>query len=136
VRPFPRFGNINYVTYDATSNYNSLQLQVHRRFAAGLEISGVWTWSKVMSTSDNGAVSPYLNERARYYGLASFDRTHVVNLNWIYDLPKVSRFYHQRALSLPTPRRGIQRPPGPGHLRTQPAPPATGAEVSFLRISP
>ena len=87
LRPYPGFGNINYVTYDATSNYNSLQVQAHRRFSKGLEISGVWTWSKTMSTSDNGAVSLYVNERARYYGLAGFDRTHVANINWIYELP-------------------------------------------------
>lgn len=93
LRPYPGLGNISYVTYDATSNYNSLQVQVHRRFTKGLEISGVWTWSKTMSTSDNGAVSPYLNERARYYGLAGFDRTHIVNINWIYDLPHVSRWW-------------------------------------------
>ncbi|MCU1236553.1 MAG: hypothetical protein JWP63_4520 [Candidatus Solibacter sp.] len=94
LRPFPGLGNINQVTYDATSNYNSLQVQAHRRFTAGLEISGVWTWSKVMSTSDNGAISPFFNERARYYGLASFDRTHIVNINWVYDLPRVSRLWN------------------------------------------
>jgi hypothetical protein len=91
IRPFPGFGNINYVTYDATSNYNSLQVQAHRRFTKVLQMSGVWTWSKTMSTSDGGAVSRYLNERARYYERAAFDRTHIVNINWIYDLPKVSR---------------------------------------------
>ena len=53
-----------------------------------------------MSTSDGGAVSPYQDERTRYYGLASLDRTHVVNLNWIYDLPKVSRFWSNRATRL------------------------------------
>jgi len=39
--PYPGFGNINQVTYDATSNYNSLQVQANRRFTKGLEISGV-----------------------------------------------------------------------------------------------
>jgi hypothetical protein len=93
LRPYPGLGNINYVTYDATGNYNSLQVQVQRRFSRGLQIGGVWTWSKAMSTSDGGAVSLFVNERARYYGLAGYDRTHVANINWIYDVPKLSRFW-------------------------------------------
>ena len=35
----PRLGNI---TSGATSNYNSLQVQIHRPFAEGLKISGGW----------------------------------------------------------------------------------------------
>ena len=89
LRPYPGFGNITYQTYGATSNYNSLQVQVHRRFQKGLQVSGVWTWSKTMSTSDNGIVSLFLNERSRYYERAAYDRTHIANLNWIYDLPKI-----------------------------------------------
>jgi len=91
--PYRGLGNIPYITYDATSNYNSLQVQVHRRFASGLVVNGVWTWSKAMDTSDNGAVSKYLNEVSRYYGFAGFDRTHIVNVNWVYDLPKASKLW-------------------------------------------
>jgi hypothetical protein len=91
--PYPGLGNLPYVSYDATSNYNSLQVQAHRRFVKGLVINGVWTYSKTMSTSDGAAVSQYLNEKARYYGPAAFDRTHVVNVNWIYDLPKGSNLW-------------------------------------------
>ena len=93
LRPYLGLGNIPYITYDATSNYNSLQVQVHRRFAKGLVINGAWTWSKAMDTSDSGAVSKYLNEKARYYGLAGFDRTHVADINFIYDIPKVSQIW-------------------------------------------
>lgn len=93
LRPYPGLGNLPYITYDATSNYNSLQVQAHRRFVKGFIINGVWTYSKTMSTSDSGAVSKYLNERARYYGPAAFDRTHVVNVNWIYDIPKMSKLW-------------------------------------------
>ncbi len=47
-------------------------------------------------TSDSGAVSRYLNEVSRYYGFAGFDRTHVANVNWIYDLPKASQYWSNR----------------------------------------
>jgi hypothetical protein len=90
LRPFPGIGNINFLTYSATSNYHSMQVQAHRRFARPLQVAGTWTWSKAMSTSDGGQVSRYLNEKARYYGRAGYDRTHIVNINWIYDLPRLS----------------------------------------------
>jgi hypothetical protein len=31
-----------------------------------------------------------VNQKEFYYGLAGFDRTHIVNINWIYDLPRLS----------------------------------------------
>jgi hypothetical protein len=91
LRPYSGLGNINYITFDASSNYHSLQTQVHRRFTHNVQFSGVWTWSKVLTTSEGSQVSGYLDQRSRYYGRASFDRTHIVNLNWIYTLPKASK---------------------------------------------
>jgi hypothetical protein len=37
------------------------------------------------------AVNPYLDYRMRNYGKASFDRTHNFVLNYLYDLPKLSK---------------------------------------------
>jgi hypothetical protein len=93
LRPYPGLGDINYLTFDATSNYNSLQVQVHRRFTDNLQFSGVWTWSKILTTSEGGQVSRYVNELSRYYGPASYDRRHVVSANWIYTLPRVSNLW-------------------------------------------
>src|SRR5947208_15555441 len=45
LRPYPGFGNITYQSYAATSNYNSLQVQAHRRFQKGLQISRLWSSS-------------------------------------------------------------------------------------------
>jgi hypothetical protein len=91
LRPYPGLGNINYLSFDASSNYHSLQAQVHRRFTRNLQFSGVWTWSKTLTTSEGGQVSRYLDQHARYYGLASFDRTHIANINWIYSIPRASK---------------------------------------------
>ena len=90
LRPYPGLGNIAYNTYDASANYHSMQMQVHRRFAKRIQFGSAWTWSKTMDTSDGGAVSLFLNTKSRYYGRAGFDRTHIVNINWMYDLPAVS----------------------------------------------
>jgi hypothetical protein len=46
-----------------------------------------------MSTGDGGQLSRYLNHKTRYYGRSSFDRTHIVNINWIYDLPRLSAYW-------------------------------------------
>ena len=93
LRPYAGLGDLDFITYDASSNYHSMQVQVNRRFAKGLQLGSAWTWSKTMDTSDGGQVSAYLNQKARYYGRAGFDRTHIVNINWIYDLPKASRYW-------------------------------------------
>jgi hypothetical protein len=93
LRPYAGLGDINYLTFDATSNYNSLQAQVQRRFTKRLQLSGVWTWSKILTTNENSQISRYVNERSRYYSLASFDRTHVANVNWIYTLPAASALW-------------------------------------------
>lgn len=93
LRPYPGLGDINYFTYDASSNYHSMQVQAHRRFARPFQISGVWTWSKTMDTSDGGSVSRFLDTHSRYYGRAGFDRTHIVNVNWMYDLPRISQYW-------------------------------------------
>jgi hypothetical protein len=89
LQPYAGFGNVTLRNPGATSNYNSLQVSVTRRFVRHLQFSGNWTWSKLMDFVDSDAtsVSTLINPRVYNYGLASFDRTHVVNVNWLYDLP-------------------------------------------------
>lgn len=74
----------------SSSNYHSLQIQANRRFARGLQFGANWTWSKALTYVDGDAtgVTPLVPWRAWYYGLAGFDRTHIVKVNWIWDVPK------------------------------------------------
>ncbi len=90
LRPFLGHNNINFREFAGTSNYHSLQLSATRRFAQSLQFGGSWTWSKTMDFNDNDtdSVSSLVPVRVWNYGLASFDRTHVVKINWLYDLPK------------------------------------------------
>jgi hypothetical protein len=78
------------------SSYNALQVDVNRRFSAGLTIRGVYTFSKTLddgdslnaTTSGGGpalASNPF-NLRADW-GLATFDVRHVGVLNATYALP-------------------------------------------------
>ncbi len=75
----------------ASSNYHSLQVTTNRRFARGFQFGASWTWSKAMNfvdDDDSGSIAPFVSPRVWHYGPASFDRTHVLKLNWIWDIPR------------------------------------------------
>ncbi len=90
LRTYRGYEDINYWEPGGTSNYHSLQVTANRRFQRGLQFGAAWTWSKAMdyTDADGQAVSPLVNPRVWNYGLAGFDRTHVVKLNFLYDVPK------------------------------------------------
>jgi hypothetical protein len=94
-RPIPGFTNVNLRSYAGTSAYHSLQMQLTRRFAHGLQFGAVYTWSKVMTDQDtvNGAVGTYQPHRWWNWGLASYDRTNNFVAHWSWDLPKGSTHF-------------------------------------------
>jgi len=94
-RPTPGYGAINLRSYSGTSNYHSLQAQLTRRFAKGLQFGVVYTWSKAMTDADavNGTVATYQNRRFWNYSLASYDRTNNFVVHWLWDLPKGSTLW-------------------------------------------
>jgi hypothetical protein len=94
LRPYAGFGDITNVEMDATSNYNAFQFSANRRFTRGVQFGLAWTWAKTMdygqgSTQNPGSISSQVPVRLNY-GLADTDRTHVVKLNWVWDLPKLA----------------------------------------------
>ncbi len=93
LRPNPGYADIQYIEMAGTSNYHSMQTQLNKRFSRGLQFGVAWTWSKAMTivNGNNDAVNPYLNYRMRQYGRASFDRTHNFVLNYLYDIPALSK---------------------------------------------
>ena len=81
---------------EGTSSYNALQVDVNRRFGAGLTLRGVYTFSKVLddgdslnaTTSGGGpalASNPF-NLKADW-GLGTFDIRHVAVVSGTYALP-------------------------------------------------
>ena len=92
LRPYRGYEDINYWEPGGTSNYHSLQVTANRRFQNGLQFGAAWTWSKAMDYTDGDgqAVSAQVNPRVWNYGLAGFDRTHVVKVNFLYEVPKAS----------------------------------------------
>ncbi len=91
LRPYIGFEDIQIREPASSSNYHSLQVSANRRFSRGLQFGASWTWSKAMgfNDADDQAVSNLVPVRVWNYGLASYDRTHVLKLNWLYDLPRL-----------------------------------------------
>ena len=92
-RPFPGWANITYHEFSSTSNYNSGQFTLNRRFAKGLSLSGAYTYSKAMgfANSDGDGIANYRPVRVWNYGKLGFDQTHMLVVNYIWDLPSGSR---------------------------------------------
>lgn len=90
--PYKGYGQIAYLKWDGTANYNSMQVSVQRRFSKGLTFGGVYTYSKSMTTanSDQDYQDPF-DPRGLDYRTASWDRTHVVAINYVWDLPKPAK---------------------------------------------
>lgn len=90
LRPIPGFGDINFQESAGSSDYHSLQVTATRRFAAGLAIGAAYTLSRSrdFTGSDAGRVSLLVPVRLWNYGLADFDQTHTVKINWLWDVPR------------------------------------------------
>jgi TonB-dependent Receptor Plug Domain len=96
--PYAGYSNINYTKYDATSDYNSLQIKATRRFHRDLTLTADYVWSKAMDIEDvdngninatngggNALTDPYHPHSD--WAPAGYDRTNVFNLNYVYTIP-------------------------------------------------
>lgn len=89
LRSYMGYGNINVREPGASSNYHSLQVSANRRFASRLQYGVSYTWSKSLdyNSDDAATVSNVIPVRIWNYGLSSFDRAHILKVNWLLDLP-------------------------------------------------
>ncbi len=98
----PRFGPVVEVQTNAISNYNGLTLSLSRRFAA-LQIQANYTWSHALDEISNAGFLPYnfstnesiLNPQDPYnlrrnYGNADYDVRHHLNMNYVWDTPRMN----------------------------------------------
>jgi hypothetical protein len=87
VRPFKGYGPINQILTSFTSNYNSLQASVQKRFGSGV-VAVSYTYSHALTTAGNDASTPQDSRNLRAeYGPADFDRRHIFTANYVYPLP-------------------------------------------------
>ncbi|MEP6570333.1 MAG: carboxypeptidase regulatory-like domain-containing protein [Acidobacteriota bacterium] len=90
--PNPNTGVADLLSNSAKYRYNSLQAEVRRRFANGLQFQANYTFQKTLT--DTGGVGQTnfdpvltLNNIKLEYQRADYDAAHVFNFNGIYELP-------------------------------------------------
>lgn len=87
---FQRFGRTADVTtrVRTSTNYNSLQIKVDRRFTKGLLVTSNYTLSRAITESDddNGGISTPADPKLSR-GRAGFDRTHAFNSSFVWEIP-------------------------------------------------
>jgi len=101
--PYPQFGGgLTIVDSNDWSTYHALQLSVNRQFNSGASINAIYTWSKSLDTrsfdptftaaasgaGQSASSSPFnIFNRGLNYAISDFDRTHVLQSTFVYDLP-------------------------------------------------
>ncbi len=93
----PAVANTTHWFSEGVSSYNALQVDVKQQLSHGLQIRGVYTYSKALDDGDSmntsvatnspAFVSNPLNPLQSDYGRASFDVRHAAVINATYDLP-------------------------------------------------
>jgi carboxypeptidase family protein/TonB-dependent receptor-like protein len=70
--------------------YDSLQVQLQRRFTAGLSLNVSYTWGKAISPNENSSFTPNVQAVAymsRNRALTSTDRTHNLGITNVWEIP-------------------------------------------------
>jgi len=103
--PDPRFGTVTDITNNGISNYNGLTASLSRRLTKGFTGTLSYTYSHSLDNISNAGIDQYsLNQSGdslRYqvdpqnsrlnYGNADYDFRHVLNLNYVWDLPFMAK---------------------------------------------
>lgn len=80
---YPQFTSVTLYTNANSANYNALQLRADRRMRGGLTLMWNYTFSKQLERNTISLVNPGRN----ISGISGLDRTHVMNLAAVYELP-------------------------------------------------
>jgi len=94
-RPYPQFTSITGNTYNAISNYNSLQASITKRITHGVSFSFNYVWSHFLDDQDSsgwgqrGGANPYTvgSNPSTNYSNSNFDVRNAFKGNVIYQLP-------------------------------------------------
>lgn len=74
-----------------SSHYHSLQTSIRKQFSHGFMLQGAYTYSKALNmTDDDGWAGVGWNWAPAFYrnrAPAGYDRTHVFQMGWVYELP-------------------------------------------------
>ena len=88
--PYRGYTSIQYITDTGVSNYNSLQSTLRHTVGRGLTLGLAYTYSHAIDNSSDGAELTSVddwNNLSRWRGLSQFDRTNILQANYVYNLP-------------------------------------------------
>ena len=92
LRPFPQYSTVDTINGQGDrighSTYHSMQVKFSHRYSNGLTVQASYVLSKLLTDADsqgNGPEDHY--NRALEKSIASYDQTHVVKINYVYELP-------------------------------------------------
>jgi len=91
--PYQGANSINQKEFTAVSSYNALQLNFRHTTGYGLTLQGAYTWSHLLDdstayyTQGGGTTVDANYDLSRFKGTSDLNRTQVLMLNYIYDLP-------------------------------------------------
>jgi hypothetical protein len=85
---FGRTAATNFLFQGFSSNYQSLQVQLTRRYTKGFGFTSAFTWGKALGyiSGDDGGLVFFINQRRNYAPL-DFDRTLNFEQSFTYELP-------------------------------------------------
>lgn len=101
---FAQAGNAAILDWAARTKarYKSLQMAINRPFKGGFLLKGAYTLSKAMNeTDDDGWAGLSWNQpsqRHRNFALAGYDRTHMLQMGFVYEIPFARDSSHPIAL--------------------------------------
>ncbi|HET7220713.1 MAG TPA: carboxypeptidase regulatory-like domain-containing protein [Vicinamibacterales bacterium] len=94
LRPYKGYGVIRLAENAGNSKYHSLQISAERRYANGFKFGAAYTLGKSQDNASGKRDVLFNNyDDTGYWGNSGFDRRHVFNFYYIYDLP----FYRDQA---------------------------------------
>lgn len=104
VLPFPVYNTVRYNQFTGTSNYHSLQATLSRQAGKKLQYFATYTFSKALGTTavnetDGAAFADPIDTRGRSWGVLPFDRTHIFNLTYNWEMPSLARGAFENGLT-------------------------------------
>jgi len=97
LRPYTGYQDITIRSHFGTARYNSLQVQLNRRYVNGLQFAVAYTLAKTVSLGSTGDPPSYIpNRPGDAWNVSPFENTQLHNLvvNYTWDVPNGSRMWN------------------------------------------
>jgi outer membrane receptor protein involved in Fe transport len=104
LRPYLGWGSITAQEFAGTSNYNSLQVKLDRRYRNGFQYGLAYTLSKALGveSTEYDAISGYFPARQWNYGPIAMNRSQALVFNYSYDIPGLGKKLNQKVVGYVT----------------------------------